>query len=111
MPYIWKLYTKDGSEIIEGNDKYKSSADVPAEDVVRVEYLPLGKGSSVSLDIDLESGERFFRFWRRTQSIGDNFTATGTVYVMGKEKDGVKLLSIYLYPDGDVVVSHYHELD
>jgi len=107
--YLWRLYTKDGSIINEGTDQYKSSADVPAEDVVRVEYSTLGKDSqSVSLDIDLENGERFFRFWRRSAPVGSSNVST--VYVLGKEKDGEKLLSVYVYSDGDVVISTNHEL-
>lgn len=116
--YIWRAYMADGEIVEEHNDdRYPSSEDLPKDEVARIEYVPLGgQQRPVGVDINLDKGERFFRFWRRSCSAlvsGSGplpTTAESTVYVLGIEKDGQKVVSVYIYPDNTIVVSTNHDL-
>jgi len=114
MVYLWRAYLDDGSIITEGEyDEYASSEFLPKERVARLEYVPQGKGKNiVGIDIDVENGERFFRVNRVTQPflLDGTMLPNSVVYVMGVEKEGEKIYSLYLYPDDNVVVSTNHEL-
>ena len=115
MSFLWRAYLSNSEVIDEGaDDRYPSSEDLPKEEVVRLEYVPLDKDQkSVGLDIDVRNGERFFRYWRKFQSISlgmEPIKGPADVCIMGIQKDGVKLISVYVYPDNTVVVSTNHEL-
>lgn len=119
MPYIWRAYMSDGEIVEEDKDnRYPSSEDLPKDKVARMEYVPLNPNEKpVGVDVNLLEGERFFRFWRRNCSarlMGHGLLPTtdeSTVCVVGvTNKDGEKIVSVYIYPDNTVVVSTSHEL-
>ena len=117
--YLWRAHLDDGTIIDEGqSDEFVSSEQLPKEHVARLEYVPVaGEQSSnerpVGVDVDLKNGERFFRFWRQSESFNlfnASDSVSSTVCVCGVEKYGKKLYSVYLYPDGHVVISTNSEL-
>ena len=117
--YIWRAYLDDGTIIDEGqSSEFVSSEHLPKDRVARLEYVPVeGKPNQserpVGIDIDLKNGERFFRVWRKSESFNlfaPKDSVSSTVFVCGVEKYGRKLYSVYLYPDGHVVVSTNSEL-
>ena len=117
--YLWRAYLEDGTVVDEGqSEEFISSEHLPKDLVARIEYIPVeGKQSPnerpVGVDVDLKNGERFFRFWRKSESFNlfdASDAVSSTVFVCGVEKGGRKLYSVYIYPDGHVVVSTNSEL-
>jgi len=114
MEYLWRVYLDDGSIITEGEDpNFKSSEDFDKRSVARIEYVNSDDNSKVvSLDINIKEGERFYRFWRKTASF-NMFKGTlppTTVYVIGIKKLDESILTVYLYADGQVLVSTNDQL-
>lgn len=111
LPYRWVAIHDDGSVVRQSNEEWSPlTQDASTVRVLRLEPLRAHL-RPVSVEVDLEAGERFFHFRRKLMKwalsgspelehgfqVGEN-----VVFVLGIERSDGTRVHMYVRPDGSV---------
>jgi len=106
--YRWRAIYDDGTVVdqFDLNGKEISSSFLDAKKVKRMDLIPQQSGRQpISLEVNLNKGERFIRFWRNYKT-SDAHAWAVTVIGLQKTVDGnnVKFF-VYLNPNGSIDIT------